>query len=183
MKKGFKVIATLLCVSTMAIANTSCENKTTKSTTQRKNSQETVLKADSQSDKDFVNETRKQAEKGNAEAQLKLGIMYGDGLYGLPQSNEESKKWTLKAARQGFSPAQYNLASLYAEEGNFDEAFKWMKKCAESGEYPYAQYMLATLLFSGLGCSQDVEEGLYWLEKAAEQGVEEAIEELNDLHG
>ena len=130
---------------------------------------------------DDLDEIKKQALNGNAEAQFKLGYGYVKGIWELPQSIEEAKYWYQKSAQQGFVPAQYNLASIYLQEGNEAESFRWMKKSAESGEDSYAQYMLGEFYLNGIGCSQNTPKGLFWLDKAAEQGVEEAIEELNEI--
>ena len=57
--------------------------------------------------------TRCLAEHGDAEAQIKLGIVYRDGSDGPPQDYTEALKWFHKAAEQGNAMAQFNLGSLY----------------------------------------------------------------------
>lgn len=178
---SLKLMAAFICLALLAFGNVSCENKTKKDATQNTDEQITGLPDGSQNDEDHIESIKKQAEKGDAEAQCKLGILYANGQEGMPQSYEEAKSWYLKSAKQGYSPAQYNLSTLYFREENYSEAFKWMKKCAESEEYPYAQYILGDFYLNGIGCSPDIEKGLFWLDKAAEQGVEDAIEELNEI--
>ena len=191
MKKTLQLIATIVCSTVLVLGIFSCENKSNTDT--YKNDRQSLVDSDSmhkndfdkqkdESDADYLTFIKKKSEQGYPEAQLRLGIMYEQGLYGLSQSNENAKKWYLKAAKQGYSLAQYNLASLYFTEENYSKSFRWMKECAESGDYPYAQYMLAQCLINGFGCEQDVMEGLYWLEKAADQGVKGAIEDLNTFN-
>ena len=54
----------------------------------------------------------KAAEQGDAEAQLHLGVMYGEGL-GVEQSNEKAAEWYRKAAEQGNADAQVVLGCCY----------------------------------------------------------------------
>lgn len=50
------------------------------------------------------------AEKGNPEAQFRLGWMYAHGE-GVMQSDEEAVKWYRKAAQQDHVIAQFNLGA------------------------------------------------------------------------
>lgn len=52
------------------------------------------------------------AERGNAQAQDKLGIVYAQGQ-GVPKDYSEAAKWWLRAADQGQSGAQLDLGLLY----------------------------------------------------------------------
>jgi TPR repeat protein len=60
------------------------------------------------------------AEKGNAEAQFNLGVMYENGLddthYAVEGSRLEAMRWLLAAAEQGLPRAQIKLAEMYAGE-------------------------------------------------------------------
>lgn len=53
------------------------------------------------------------AERGDAESQLTLGIVYRDGSDGPAQSHVEAAAWFRRAAEQGHPMAQLNLARLY----------------------------------------------------------------------
>ena len=57
-----------------------------------------------------LEQIRKLADEGNAEAQYKLGRMYEEGL-GLPQDYKEAAKWYLKAAEKGNAQAQYKMGT------------------------------------------------------------------------
>jgi TPR repeat protein len=54
---------------------------------------------------------RKAAERGFAEAQNNLGLMYVLGR-GVPQDDSTAVKWFRKAAEQGYAPAQNNLGEM-----------------------------------------------------------------------
>ena len=122
---------------------------------------------------------RKAAEKGNAEAQFKLGNCLYQGL-GAEQDQAEAVKWFRKAAEQGLAKAQFNLGNSFYQgagaELDYDEAFNWYRKAAEQG-LAEAQYSLGICFYQGLGTEQDYAEAVYWFRKAAEQG--HAIAQFN----
>ena len=73
------------------------------------------------------------AERGDAEAQFNLAIMYENGVldsrYVAEGSQSEAVRWFLAAAEQGLARAQVKLAGIYAGDadqphGSF-EACKW----------------------------------------------------------
>ena len=97
-------------------------------------------KAPPQAKRDFyqtyVKALTRLAEQGSAEAQWRLGRLYG-GNKGLPQNNEQAVFWYHKAAQQGYAPAQYSLGWMY-EHGrgvaqNGEQALFWYRKAAEQG--------------------------------------------------
>ena len=122
---------------------------------------------------------RKAAEKGNAEAQFKLGNCLYQGL-GAEQDQAEAVKWFRKAAEQGLAKAQFNLGNSFYQgagtELDYDEAVNWYRKAAEQG-LAEAQYSLGICFYQGLGTEQDYAEAVYWFRKAAEQG--HAIAQFN----
>ena len=73
------------------------------------------------------------AQRGDAQAQNNLGLMYDEGE-GVPQDNGEAVKWYRKAAQQGNAKAQFNLALMY-DEGrgvpqDYVAAYKWFNLAA-----------------------------------------------------
>ena len=68
------------------------------------------------------------AEKGDAEAQFKVGFMYVHGR-GVDRDFDEAIGWMTKAAEQGYPEAQYNLALSYdigrGVARDLVEAHKW----------------------------------------------------------
>src|ERR1043165_6239996 len=87
------------------------------------------------------------AEQGLAEAQVRLGFMYGQGQ-GVPQDYQEAAKWTRRAAEQGLADAQFDLGVMYGQgQGvpqDHQEAAKWYRKAAEQG-HERAQYNLGVM--------------------------------------
>ena len=83
-----------------------------------------------------LEELRKKAEAGDAEAQSSLGFCYQHGQ-GVPRDKAEAVKWYCLAAEQGFAKAQHSLGGCYAYgfgvEKDNAEAAKWYRLAAEQG--------------------------------------------------
>jgi TPR repeat protein len=83
------------------------------------------------------------AERGDAEAQFNLGIMYENGLddsrYGAEGNRPEAVRWLLAAAEQGLPRAQIKLAEIYDGEPEIPE--NSVKACG--------WYLLATASLRG----------------------------------
>jgi hypothetical protein len=98
------------------------------------------------------------AEKGDAEGQYDLGLMYLDGL-GVPKNDAEAVNWFRKAANQGYTAAQANLGAMYQSglgiPTNDVEAVNWFRKAADGG-YAAAQYNLGTMYRDGRGAGVPV---------------------------
>ena len=131
---------------------------------------------EAQSYESAIKHFRKAAEKGNAEAQFKLGYCLYQGL-GMEQDYAEAVKWFRKAAEQGLAEAQSNLGLCFYQglgiEQDYAEAVKWYHKSAEQG-HAEAQYNLGVCTGKGLGTKQNDAEAVNWIRKAAEQGLAEA---------
>ncbi len=117
------------------------------------------------------------AEKGEAKAQLSLGLEYY-----LNQENVDAEKWLRKAAEQGEVEAQAYLGDMYLGRikgipQDVDEAIKWLSKAAAKGN-AFAQSSLAgQYLLKG----NDV-EAKEWYIKAAEQGDLAALTFLGEAY-
>ena len=125
-----------------------------------------------QSEQEFVQELRKVAEQGDANAQalFMLGYAYAKGR-GVPQDFAEAVKWFRLAAEQGHALAQTSLGAMYLEQGasqDFAKAAKWLRLAAELGE-PLAQAILGSVYNTGQGVVQDYVEAHKWLNLAAAQ--------------
>ena len=82
-------------------------------------------------------EFRAAAEKGDADCQYNLALMYEQGM-GVTKDEKEAVVWYRKSAEQGNSNAQFNLGVLY-ENGrgtavDFAQANQWYRKAAEQGD-------------------------------------------------
>jgi TPR repeat protein len=115
------------------------------------------------------------AAKGDAEAQFKLGRMYGKGE-GVPQDGVQAVAWFRKAAEQGHAKAQNGLGVMYGiGQGvpqDWVQAVAWFRKAAAQGE-PMAQCNLGVRYDNGQGVPQDHAQAAAWYRKAAEQGYAE----------
>ena len=73
-------------------------------------------------------------EKGNADSQFNLGVLYENGLddnhYAVEGNRPEAVRWLLAAAEQGLPRAQIKLAEMYA--GGPDIAASYVTACGSS---------------------------------------------------
>ncbi len=92
---------------------------------------------------------------------------------GTEKDFQKARYWYEKAAQQGHSRAQYDLALMYYEglgvEGDLQKACYWYEKAAQQG-HKWAQYNLALMYYEGLGVGRDFQKAFKLFEAAAEQG-------------
>mgnify|MGYP001260849471 CR=1 FL=1 len=125
-----------------------------------------------------------QAESGDAEAQLQLGLRHFDGD-GVAQDFVKAVKWLRKAAEQDHAEAQFNLGICYFNGRGVPkdetEAVKWDRKAAGQG-YAEAQDNLGVGYATGQGVPKDEAEAVKWFRKAAEQNLALAQYNLGVCH-
>ena len=114
---------------------------------------------------------RRQAEAGNAGAQLDLAGLYLAGS-GVDQDYPTAAHWLTQAANNGLAEAQYSLGLLY-ERGlgvgqSADRAAEWFERAANQ-QYAQAEYALGIAYLEGRGKPQDYQDAATWLERAARQ--------------
>ncbi|MEQ1790864.1 MAG: tetratricopeptide repeat protein, partial [Nitrospiraceae bacterium] len=124
-----------------------------------------------------VQQLHKQAEKGDAEAQFNLGLLYDRGRE-VPKDKSEALRWYRLAATQGDTFAQNALGDNYWEGTGVPkddkEAVRWWRLAADKGFAP-AQHSLGKLLAGGgQGVAPDKSQAYMWLVLSAAQGDEEA---------
>ncbi|MDQ6699454.1 MAG: metallophosphoesterase [Acidobacteriota bacterium] len=123
------------------------------------------------------------ADKGAAEAQYNLGLLYAKGQ-GVQQDSAQAANWYRKAAEQGFVEAEFNLGLLYSGgEGvpkDSSEAMKWFLKAAEKGDAKAADTVGS--FFEAEGTFKNYAEAEKWYRKAAEQGVASAQFNLGAMY-
>ncbi|MBQ8689631.1 MAG: sel1 repeat family protein [Clostridia bacterium] len=92
---------------------------------------------------------------------------------------EEALELMRAAAAAGHFRAQWNLAEHFGIFGKTKkeqaEALRWYESAAELHGSSVAMYEAGSRYYSGIGVRRQVKKGLYWLERAAERGVGEAI--------
>lgn len=128
------------------------------------------------------------AQRGLPQGQYQVGLAYVRGE-GVPEDISKGIEWIRQAAEQGFEPAQKSLDNfsyfLYTgpdlgEAGiGRVESVPHLKERAEQGsaaaQYLYASFCEQRPQNAGEACDAD-----YWYQKAAEQGLEPAINKLKE---
>src|SRR4029434_8202086 len=100
-----------------------------------------------------VKELRPLAERGDAEAQYRIGLMYEFGK-GYPQDKAQGIIWFKKSAAQNHTAAQQELGVIYTTGDGVPkddaQAVAWFQKAAMLGN-PTAQYNLGLMIAHGAG--------------------------------
>jgi hypothetical protein len=126
---------------------------------------------------------RANAEKGDLNAQARLGVMYYWGE-GAPMDWQEAKSWLRKAAERGSMDAQAKLGAMFflGQGGprDLDESVKWFRMAAEQGE-PYAQGCMGVMYAVGEGLPKDLVQAYVWLSQALFGGDPDAAEPLQQV--
>jgi hypothetical protein len=121
----------------------------------------------------------KLAQKGNAEAQFKVGEMYETG-FGVKEDMTEASNWITKAAGQGHETAGFKLLYWDIEKNGINDANKEkleaLRAKAKAGN-AQAQYYVGRMYSRGVGVPRNSAKALNWLNKAAFVGVLEAERE------
>jgi TPR repeat protein len=120
------------------------------------------------------------ARYGVAEAQVRLGQMYLDGV-GVARDHTAALEWFLRAARKGSCEAMNMVGRCYENGWGADEALAaaatWYRSSADAGQYNYAN-----MLFDGRGVDLDREQAVIWYRRAADQGHTRAMNLLARCH-
>ena len=117
------------------------------------------------------------AEKGDADAQYRLGQIYLRGT-GVLKDLPKAYGLIRQAAEQGHTEALGGVGYFYAQgiqvPKDLTEAAAWFRKGAEKGGAK-AQLNLGQALAYGRGVPVDEKAGLEWIERAAAQGLPHAL--------
>jgi TPR repeat protein len=137
-----------------------------------------TLVAQAEAEAKEFSQVRAAADGGNADAQVKVGILYLAGV-GTPKDRERAATWFGRAAEQGQSEGQCILAALNAANTAWhvasenSHAVEVCQKAADQG-YADAQVILAVDYDMGRGVPKDPAEAEIWWRKAADQGRADA---------
>lgn len=83
------------------------------------------------------------AAAGHALGAYKLGCFFaGQGEGAVPPDPELALHNKLEAAEAGYDLAQFEVAQIYAERGDFDEAARWLEAAARQGSAQAAMALL-----------------------------------------
>jgi len=112
------------------------------------------------------------AEKGQSQAMLNLGILYEQGV-GVSRNFTKALEWYQKAADAGEAEGYMRLAQGYeiglGAVADMEKAVAGYEKAAALGNIP-ALNRLAEVYLNGRGAAKDENKGLDLLNKAAEAG-------------
>ena len=119
---------------------------------------------------------KKQADKGDAEAQTTLATLYSRGI-GVSRDPAKATKYLRKAAEQGYARAQCLLALACSNGEGVKpdklEAAQWFRRAADQG-LAEAQLDLGMCYINGDGVERNDTEAVAWYRKAAAQGLADA---------
>ncbi|MGQ0527203.1 MAG: tetratricopeptide repeat protein [Alphaproteobacteria bacterium] len=126
---------------------------------------------------------RQAAERGMANAQYNLGVMYHQGL-GVEKDLKQAVNWYKAAAAQNHAEAQYNLGIAYIEGAGVEydpaRAVENFERAADQGVIE-ASYNLGLIYENALLGRADPSKALAWYKRAADQGSPEATSALEQL--
>ena len=114
------------------------------------------------------------AKEGDPKAQFNVGLIYATGK-GVNKDTYQAMQWYQKAAKQGNTAAQYNLAKLFSQRSEKEDphaqerAKYWYEKAAEGGQKE-AINDLAILYMEGKGVKKDEHKAFSLFQKAAKLG-------------
>lgn len=110
------------------------------------------------------------AERGNAVAQLKLGIIYARGE-GVARDSVAALRWLAAAAEQGQSEAQFELGVAYRDglgtRVDAKLAMHWLQRAANAG-VPHACNAIGEMYLDHPGVPQDDAAALVWFLRGAQ---------------
>jgi TPR repeat protein len=125
------------------------------------------------------------AEKGNADAQYAVAILYREG-WGVEKNMETAAGYYLKSADQDHRDAMFEMGWLYqvGEGGvtkDYENSAKWYQKSAEKG-HPAAMYGIASFYYNGMGVERDTDAAMSWYQKSAAAGFPPAQKFLDEVN-
>lgn len=126
---------------------------------------------------------QKAADQGHAGAQRVMGVRYVKGEMGVEKDIKKGLKLLKKSANNDNVKAQFALGSFYytGEAGveiDKSEAAKWWTMAADQDNVD-AQFNLGIMYHNGEGVKENQAKSKLWLQKAANQGHQNAAKFLN----
>jgi uncharacterized protein len=122
--------------------------------------------------KSFLKKKQKEAEAGDAQAQMIYGLL----ISGLPQVRQprgDAMPYFVKAAQAGLPTAQfmvgYSSMIGWGCECSEPKGMIWLHKAA-SADQADAQVMLANYILRGEPTKEDIHKAVTWLERAVKSG-------------
>lgn len=120
------------------------------------------------------------AESGDVEAQIVMGVAYGDGN-AVPKDYGKAFRLFHKAAASGHPMGESSLGFMYVigqgTQRNPAEAFKWFQKAAEQGD-AQGEANLGWMYYTGESVERDPAKAVEWFRKAADGGSSSGMNRL-----
>jgi localization factor PodJL len=127
---------------------------------------------------------RQAADSKNPAALYELGVRFAEGR-GVPQNSTAAAGWFERAAKAGFTPAQFRLAGIMEKgEGvrkDLQAAARLYRLAADKG-HAKAMHNLAVLYAEGLNSKPDYANAAHWFRKAAAYGITDSQYNLGVLY-
>ena len=124
---------------------------------------------------------KRSAEMGSATGMNHLAVFYERGI-GTAPNEAKAEEWCRRAADLGHAEAAVQYGIYQREKGHAKTALRYFRQSAETGN-PHGQTWLASCYLYGIGTKEDREEAKKWLEKAAAQNEENALQMLKEEFG
>ena len=123
------------------------------------------------------------ANAGYRLAQNNLAVLLQNGTKSIPADIRKAIYWYEKAA-ETFAPSAFTLGRIY-DVGNMvpqdlEKAAKYYLKAANLG-HPQAMFNVGVMYVNGEGVTKNPQQGINWLQKAAQNGEPNAIAALQKL--
>tara|TARA_R110000868_G_scaffold4155_55_gene25729 strand:+ start:18343 stop:19560 length:1218 start_codon:yes stop_codon:yes gene_type:complete len=124
------------------------------------------------------------AEKGDANAQFNLAILYLTGR-GTDRDIGKSVEWHLKAAAQGLPAASNGLGVFYYQgigvKQDYPQALKWFRRAAARG-FADSEFNIGVMYFNSQGVRRDDFEVVKWVSLAAARKFAPAEHRLGQMY-
>ncbi|MBE0434223.1 MAG: sel1 repeat family protein [Methylomicrobium sp.] len=137
--------------------------------------EDSISKAMDLTDEETLKQVKEQAENGDADSQLLLGVVF----YFEQKKFADGVKWLLLAAEQGQARAQALMAFAYLFNvggipTDIEKGMAWLARAIDQKD-PYAYYFKGLLYETGNGVTKNLEQALLNYRIAAELGAVEAM--------
>lgn len=106
------------------------------------------------------------AQAGHVGARYQLALVWRDGA-GLPASRAQAEHLFAGLAREGYAPAQFELARLLEAQGapHQAEAVQWYARAAEAGHQDALQRLASAHERGELGLPVNARQGAQWRQR------------------
>lgn len=129
---------------------------------------------------DRLKQLANDAEQGDSDAQLDLGMHHYKGMGGLPVCLTTAAKWLLEATKQNHADAFFWLSKLYASSDSVELRQQATAMCSGAAQLGHVE---AQWQLSGLYAQDENDElAAHWMEKAAQNGHMQAQLELAESY-